>query len=453
MKTNVLKQSIIALLLLMPVITTAQKNVIDKIVARVGNEYILKSEIESMYMQENSGTTTSNADMKAEILEQLLIQKLLCAEAFLDSIDVNITDIDVQRAIDQRISEMVQTIGSEERLEQYFGQPIKDLVEDMQPSYRAMLIAQEMQKSIQANIRVTPAEVRAFYKKIPKDSLIEIPAKYVLQQIVVDPTISETEKERCRERLRDFRERVNSGRSSFQTLAVLYSEDPGNAAKGGELGYFGKAEMVKEFSEVAFSLKNDKVSKIVETEYGFHIIQLIDRKGEKINARHILLIPKASAEEKEEALKRLDTIRTMVINNELTFDEAARYFSMDKDTRNNGGLVIDPESEDIRLPKTSISGEMARVVNRMNVGEISAPFTDHDARGGIEIHKIVKIKEYFPAHIANLEEDWVIFERMLLNEKKQQALIKWVEEKQKNTYISIDDEYKDANFHYDGWIK
>lgn len=449
-----IKRLFVALTLLaLPFITIAQSNVIDKIVARVGNEYILKSEIESMYMQETGGGAVSNnADMRAEILEQLLIQKLLCAEAYLDSVDVYITDVDVKQAIDERIQQMIQTIGSQERLEQYFGQTIKELVEDMYPSYRSMLIAEEMQKTIQEDIRVTPAEVRAFYRSIPKDSLIEIPAKYVLQQIVINPTISESEKERCRERLRDFRERVTSGKSSFSTLAVLYSEDPSSAARGGDLGYFGKTGMVKEFSEAAFALKGNNVSKIVETEYGFHIIQLVDRQGEKISAKHILLIPKASAEEKDAALKRLDTIRTMVMNNELTFDEAARYFSMDKNTKSNGGLIMDPESGDIRMPKTSISGEMARVINRMNVGEISVPFVDLDMKGREE-HKIVKIKEYHPAHIANLEEDWTIFEAMVLKEKKQKEMVKWVQEKQKNTYISIDDEYKDANFHYDGWIK
>lgn len=437
---------------ILPCMATAQSNVIDKIVAKVGNEYILKSEIETMYMQQTNGSYSNNADMRAEILEQLLIQKLLCAEATLDSIDVEVSEVDVQMAIQQRIDEMIATIGSQERLEQYFGQTIDGIIEDMIPSYRTMLVAQRMQNKIQENIRVTPAEVRAFYKDIPKDSLIEIPAKYVLQQIVIKPTISEGEKERCRARLRELRDRVTSGSSSFSTLAVLYSEDPGSAPRGGDLGYFGRAEMAKEFSEAAFNLKGDKVSKIVETEFGFHIIQLIDRKGDKISARHILMIPQASAEDKDEALKRLDTIRTMIMNNEMSFDEAARYFSMDKSTRSNGGLIMDMSTADIRLPRTAISGEMARVVNRLNVGEISAPFVDLDERGR-EQHKIVKVKEYYPPHMANLEEDWVIFENMVQREKEQRAMVKWVEEKQRNTYISIDDEYKNANFHYDGWVK
>ena len=438
--------------ILLPTLAVAQSNVIDKIVAKVGNEYILKSEIETMYMQQTQGTYNNNADMRAEILEQLLIQKLLCAEATLDSIDVEVSEVDVQMAIQQRIDEMISTIGSQERLEQYFGQSLDEIIEDMIPSYRTMLIAQRMQSKIQENIRVTPAEVRAFYKEIPKDSLIEIPAKYVLQQIVVQPTISEGEKERCRSRLREFRDRISSGSSSFSTLAVLYSEDPGTAPRGGDLGYFGRAEMTKEFSEAAFNLKGDKISKIVETEYGFHIIQLIDRKGDKISARHILLIPQPSAEDKDEAIKRLDTIRTMIMNNEVTFDEAARYFSTDKSTRSNGGLIMDMQTADIRLPRTSISGEMARVVNGLNVGEISTPFIDYDARGREQL-KIVKVKEYYPSHMANLEEDWNIFENMVLREKEQKTMVRWVEEKQKNTYISIDDEYKNANFHYDGWVK
>ncbi len=450
MKTLFQKILVVGLVLLFPSILSAQSNVIDNIAAVIGNEYILKSEIENAYLQGQSELADSE-DPRADLLEQLLIQKLLCAEALLDSVFVSEAEVDA--AIYSRIDDMIETIGSEERLVAYFGESITELADDMRPSYRSMLIAQRMQEKIQENVRVTPAEVRAFYKKIPKDSLLEIPAKYEIQQIVLKPTISEAEKERCRERLRTLRERVLNGETSFATLAVLYSEDPGSSARGGELGYFGKSTMDPAFSEAAFSLKEGSISKIVETEYGYHIIQLIDRQGEKINARHILIIPQVSAEEKRDVLKRLDTLKNMISNKEMTFENAALYFSTDKNSRNNGGLIVDMYTGDIRLPKTSITGEMARVVNRLNVGEISDPFVDINANTDSEEYKIIKIKAYYPAHISNLEEDWEIFENALVRQKQQDVLIKWIQDKQKNTYIHLADEYKDAQFHYDGWVK
>ena len=426
-----------------------QNNVIDKIVAVIGEEYILKSDIENAYMQQATEYGTSISS-KADILEQLLIQKLLCAEAKLDSIFV--TEAEVESGLKERINQMADGIGSIEKLEKYFGSTKEQIAEDMRPGFRSMLEAQRMQSKIESSVRVTPAEVRAFYKKLPKDSLSEVPAKYEIQQIVMKPPISEAEKERCREQLRQIRERITKGESSFSMMAVLYSEDPGSASKGGELDFFGKSTMDPAFSDAAFSLRGNNISKIVETEYGFHIIQLIARRDDKVNARHILITPKVSPDAKDLTMKRMDSLRTMIANKEFTFEEAAKYFSSDKETRNNGGLMTDPMTGETRMPKTSISGQMARIVNEMNVGEISKPFTDKDLRNREEF-KIVKVKAYYPIHKTNLEEDWSVFENALMNSKRQKALIDWIKKKQNNTYIHIDKEYQKAKFHYDGWRK
>lgn len=429
---------------------SAQNNVVDKIIAIVGEEVILKSDIENAFLQEQGrGMISASADFRAELLEQQLIQKLLIAQARIDSIIV--TEEEVEAGVEQQIEYLINGIGSKERLENYFSKPLEQIKDDLRSSIRERLITEQMQHKVVEKVRITPSEVKAYYKKLPKDSLPEMPDKYELQQIVLKPAVGDAEKERIREQLREFRDQITKGEKSFSTLAILYSED-GSAARGGELGYSSKAEWAPEFAEAAFNLKPGKVSKIVETEFGFHIIQLIDRQGEKVNVRHIILQPKVSEEEKEEAIRRLDTIRQYIVEGKTTFEEAARYISTDKQTKNNGGLLATENSGETKIPKASIEGSMARVVNTMKPGEISEPFNDRNKRGQEEC-KIVKVKAFYPHHQANLEEDWINFELMLKQEKQMDKLEKWIEEKQMNTYIHIDDTYKNAKFRYDGWFK
>ena len=430
---------------------TAQKNVVDKIVAIVGEEIILKSDIENAYLQEQGqGLVSSSSDYKTELLEKQLIQKLLLAQAQIDSISV--TEEQVENAVANRIEYFISNIGSQERLEAYFGKSLEEIKDDMRGPLRELLITEQMQQKIVEKIRITPSEVRNYFKRLPKDSLPEMPDRYELQQIVLRPRISDAEKERIRERLREYRDQILKGEKTFNTLAVLYSEDPGSATRGGELGYIPRNQLDPVFAEAAFNLKPGKISKIVESEFGFHIIQLIDRQGEKINVRHILLQPKIAEEEKEEALHRLDTIRQYINEDKMTFEEAAMYFSSDKQTRNNGGLVADPQTGESRIARANIPGEMAKEINNLKVGEVSMPFVTHSEKG-LEEYKIVKIKEFYPRHRANLEDDWQNFELMLTNEKQMDKLEKWVKEKQANTYIHIDEEYRKGKFRYDGWIK
>ena len=442
------RYSLILILLLAVTSAFSQKNVVDKIIAVVGEEIILKSDIENEFLHEQGqGMLSSSGNYKTEILEQQLIQKLLVAQAKLDS--VTITEAEVEAEVANRIDYLISNIGSRERLEAYFGKNLEEIKDEMRSPIREKLITENMQQKIVDKIRVTPSEVRTFFRKLPKDSLPDIPDKYEIQQIVLKPNISEAEKERIRERLRTYREQILSGEKTFNTLAVLYSEC-GSAPRGGELGYNTKTGWVPEFSDAAFNLKPGKISKIVETEFGFHIIQLIDRQGEKINVRHILLTPKITEDERQEAIHRLDTIKGYIADGKMTFEEAASYFSTDKKTRNNGGLLSN-QNADSKIAKAEISGETAKQVNRMKVGDVSEPFMERtDNR---EEYKIIKIKALYPQHKANLDDDWMMFESMLKQEKQMDKLEKWVKEKQSSTYIHIDDEFKNDKFRYDGWFK
>lgn len=440
----------LVVLLFIATCTKAQNNVIDKIVAIVGEEIVLKSDIENelLHLQQSQGVVTNTLNMRDQIFEEKLIQKLLLAQAKVDSIMV--TDDEVENQLNSQIEFYIQQTGSQEQLERYFGKSLEEIKNEMRPYMRDNMITQRMQAKIVENVRVTPSEVRFFYKKLNKDSLPDIPAKYEIQQIVIKPRITDIEKERVRNRLREFREQILNGEQTFNTLAVLYSEDQASAIRGGELGYKTKNDFVPEFSEAAFSLKPGKISKIIETEYGFHLIQCIDRQGDRVNVRHILLRPQISEEERDEAIHILDTITDYIQNQELPFEVAAQYYSMDKKTRANGGLIAD-ENADSKLSRDKIKDAMAIEVAKLKVGEISEPFMDNSS--GNEEFKIIKIKAYYPQHKANLEDDWSNFEEMLKRQKQQEVFLKWIKEKQENTYIHVDDMYRDIKFVYDGWIK
>ena len=428
----------------------AQDNVVDKIVAVVGEEIVLKSDIESglLHRQQVERNFTNPDAIREEMFEQQLIQKLLLAQAEVDS--VTTTDDEVEAQLNAQIDYYIEQVGSQEQVEAFFGKPLLAIKDEMRPLVRDNIITQRMQAQIVQDVRVTPSEVRAFYKTLDKDSLPDIPAKYEIQQITVRPKVTDVEKERVRTRLREFRDQIQSGAQSFTTLAVLYSEDPGSSGKGGELGYITKTDVVPEFAEEAFSLKPGRLSKIVETEYGFHLIQCIDRQGDRVNVRHILLRPRIAEEERTEAIHALDTITTYIEEEGLSFEDAARYFSADKQTRNNGGLLVD-ENMDSRLSRDKIRDAMAIEVAKLKVGEISEPFLDNS--NGSEEYKIIKIKAYHPQHKANLEDDWSSFENMLRMQKEQEVFEKWIKEKQESTYIHIDDAYKNMKFRYEGWIK
>jgi len=446
------KLALITLILLSVIITKAQNNIIDQVVAIVGNQPILKSDVENEFIRYQSmGMLSGSKDFKGQLFEEILVQKLLLSQANRDSITV--TESQVENQLNSRIDQYVKRIGSKEKLEKYFNKSIIELKSEFRNDIRNMMITEQMKNNITKDVRVTPSEIRRFYRSLNKDSLQDVPEELELQQIVRKPSVTLAEKEKIRKRLRDFRERINKG-ESFATLAVLYSDDKGSASRGGELGYTARAKLVPEFANVAFNLKTDKVSKIVETEYGFHIIQLIDRKGERINVRHILLKPNIDGKEKQNAMNKLDTLANKIRNKEFSFGKAAQYFSDDKDTRNNEGIIVNPQTGSSKLSLnilSQLSPATAQVVKKLKVGEVSDPYLD-ESRGQIS-YKLVTVSKINETHKANLNDDWTQFENMLIAEKKKKIFDKWVIEKQKTTYIHIDDTYKNVEFNYKGWIK
>lgn len=428
---------------------SAQDNMVDKIIAVVGNQVVLKSDVENRFLSlQAQGYTSGSVDLKTEIFEDLLIQQLMIAQAQVDSIEV--TEQEVEDQLQRKMEMYIQRIGSKEKLEQYFKKTILEMKNDLRDDTREERIKEKMQAEITKDIHITPAEVREFYKSISKDSLPTIPGEIEVQQIAMNPEITADEKDRIRNKLRGFRDRITSGQN-FATLAVLYSEDPGSAQKGGELGYMPRTGLVTPYANAAFNLKTDKVSKIVETEFGFHIIQLIDRKGERINTRHILMKPKIAEAERTAATVRLDSIADLIRGEKMDFSQAAFFFSEDKDTKNNGGLLVNPYTSSSKFEKDNLPPDITKMVNKLKLNEISEPFLD--ASAGKESYKIIKIKSETKSHSANLADDWSIFENMLTQKKQQKILDKWIRERQENTYVHIDETYKNAQFRFKGWLK
>ena len=429
----------------------SQDNMIDGVIAVVGDNAILKSEIEQQYQQALSEGITYPGDIKCHIFEQALIQSLMLNQADLDSVEVSQNEIVKQ--VDARTNYMIQQIGDKEKLEEYFKKSIIEIKREMMETVRRQMLAQRVQADITKDIKVTPSEIRSYYKKLPEDSLPMVPTQYELNQIVIYPKVEQSEIDRVKNQLREFQKEINEGRD-FATLAVLYSEDPGSAARGGDLGWMTRSQLVPEFASVAFNLtKKNKVSKIVETEFGYHIIQLIDRKGDRINVRHILLKPKISDDARKEAISRLDSIRTFILEGKLTFEEAALRFSMDKDTRANGGVMVNPQTGDTKFDIASIPPQINKAISGMKEGEMSKPFMMMDERKGLETYRLIKLKRKTLPHRANLRDDYQLLKGMLENKKRSEAINKWIVEKQKTTYITIDKKWLNCDFEYKGWVK
>jgi peptidyl-prolyl cis-trans isomerase SurA len=345
----------------------------------------------------------------------------------------------------------INQIGSEEKLEEYYKKSIADIKEEFRVVIKEQMLSQRMQQKITADLKVTPQEVKAFFKNIPQDSLPTINIEFELEQISVSPKIEEMEILRIKDKLREYKERITQG-ESFATLAVFYSEDPGSATRGGELGFVSRGDLVSEFSAVAFNLKEGEVSKIVKTEYGYHIIQLVEKKGERINCRHILLKPKISPEEKRKARQRLDSVRTQIVSKEITFKEGCWKFSEDEDTRLNGGIIINPQTGNSRWEAGQLEPKLANAIQDLQVGDISAPFETVDASGQT-VYKIVLLKTKTEAHQANLKDDYQRIQDLALEKKKTEFVDDWVSKKVKSTYLRIDDDYKKCPFKNPIWNK
>ena len=431
------------------------KNVMDEVIWVVGNEVILRSDVEFQRMNAEMQGNKIAGDPYSVIPEQLAVQKLFLTQAAIDSIEVS--EADVLDMANEQLEYMVEMAGSEQKLEEYRGMSLKQIRQEI----IKYLIENEKIKGAKNKIigdkKISPAEVRRYFKDMPSDSLPFIPMQVEVQILTRTPEVSDTETERVKSELLDYAQRVNSGESSFSTLARLYSEDEGSARQGGEIGFKGRAETVPEFSSVAFSLTDPKtVSKIVKTEYGYHILQLIARKGDKVNVRHILRKPRMSDAEIDSTIARLDTLATEIRNNKVSFDEAVHAVSDDKDTRNNHGLMVNSNMQTgvqtSRFQMKDLPQEVAKVVDKMRIGEVSAPFTMVNNKG-IKVCAIVLLKNRYPGHKADITEDFQLLKDIVLQKKQEEKLDEWIKEKQKSTYISIKDNWKKQDFKYPGWIK
>ncbi len=441
-------------LLLCCLFSVAQKNVIDEVVWVVGDEAILRSDIEKRRLEYGSQI---KGNPYCVIPEQIAIQKLFLHQAVIDSIDV--TDAEVNQYVEQDINEKILMAGSKEKLEEYMKMPTHQIREELFDQYKNELTARRMREQLTEEVKVTPAEVRRFFKDIPEDSLPLIPTQVEVQLLVLEPRIPQSEIDRIKALLRDYAERINSGSTSFTTLARLYSEDPGTARQGGEMPYMGKGELDPGFATVAFGLTDTKkVSKIAQSEFGFHIIQLIDKRGDKMKCRHILKRPEVAQADIDSALVVLDSITKDIRSEKISFEDAVRFASDDKDTRNNRGILSNIKETGETTTRfemselSSLSPELARVVDTLQVGNISKPFTMINTKGKT-ICAIARLKNRTMTHRANITEDFQVMKEVVEAKKGEEAILKWIHEKQQSTYIRINPDWRDCEFQYEGWIK
>lgn len=442
-----------ALLALSPMLGFAQTNIVDEIIWVVGNEPILLSDVEETRISSEAyGQPVDNP--YCTIPEQIAVNKLFVHQAELDS--VTVSESDVIRAVDNRISESIQAFGSREALEQMYGRSVSQMRENLKKQYREQMMADEVRQKLTTDVKATPAEVREYFKNVPNDSLPFIPTQVEVQIITSVPEVPRAEVERIENKLREYARRVNSGEADFSTLAKFYSED-GSARNGGELGYMGRNQLVPEFANVAFTLNDPKkVSKIVRSEYGYHIIQLIDKRGDRVNVRHILLKPRIDESEMEHGIARLDSIADDIRAKKFTFDAAAQALSDDKDTRNNHGLMANVNQQtgsiSSRFEMKDLPQDIAKVVDTLKVGEMSRAFRMTNEKGQ-EVCALVLLKNRIEGHHANMTEDFQTLRDVVVNKRSEEAIEKWIKEKINTTYIRISPEWRNCNFKYKGWIK
>ncbi len=449
-----MKKNIIALcaLAVLSAYSASGQQVVESVVAVVGNEVVYLSEIEGQVVQLKAERDPTPVDqLRCRLFEDQLVQKLFLDQARIDSIEVSTESVEAD--LNSRLTEYIRRAGSEQALENYFNKSMAEIRKDLREMLTNQYIVQETQGTIAKDITITPDEVKKFFNTIPRDSLALVPRKVQLSMISVEPPDMEASKAEVRQRLLDLRSRIING-ESFSTLAILYSEDPGSAPRGGELGFNTRGELAKPYAEAAWSLKQGVVSKIVETEFGFHIIQLIDRKGDMVNSRHILMKPKLSADQTEWAILKLDSIATLVRTDSLTFAHAAMRYSSDKATRANGGKMVsqNPSERVDWLTLDELPREVNLVVRNMKLGEISEPFRTTDSKGN-SIYCIIRLDAEIPAHRMNMQDDYNYLSELALRNKQSRKYEEWIADKIKRTYIRISDDFRGCNFHYSGWFE
>lgn len=443
------------LLLLVGTVSHAQNNVIDEVVWVVGDEAILKSDVEDERLQAQYEGRRFDGDPYCVIPEELAIQKLYLHQAEIDS--VTVSEQAVLQEVETYTAWLIEQIGTKEKMEEYYNKTSTQIREMLRENMRNKQIVQEMQRKIVGDIKLTPAEIRNYFSKLPADSIPYILPQVEVQIITLEPKVTEEEKERIKSELREFTDRINKGETTFSTLARMYSEDPGSARQGGEYGFMGRGQLVPEFANVVFNLTDPKkISKVFETEFGFHIAQLIEKRGDRVSYRHILLKPRIDQKEIDEALAKLDTLANDIRKGKVSFDDAATWVSQDKETRNNHGLLANPQTGTARFEmgqlSSLISQDVAKVVDGLQIGEVSQPFTMTTSKGK-EVCAIVKLKNRIDGHKATITEDYQRLKSIVTAKRSEEKLQKWIVEKQKKTYVRINPEWVKCDFKYPGWIK
>lgn len=431
-------------------------SVVDEVIWVVGDEPILLSDVEMARMQAEMEGVKWEGDPDCTIPEQLAVQKLFLHQAAIDSIEVS--ESEVAQSVEHQISAWLQMVdGNKERLEEYKRKSLAELRISLHDDFKDRLLIEREREKLVEDITVSPADVRRYFSELPEDSIPMVPTEVEVQIITRTPKVEQAEIDRIKNELRNYTEMVTSGQTSFTALAKLYSEDPGTARMGGEFpDYVGRGMLDPAFANVAFNLTDPKkISKIVETDFGYHIIQLIDKRGDKIKVRHILLKPNVSNEAIETASMQLDSIADEIRAGKFTFEQAASFLSDDKDTRNNNGLMANT-TESGRTSKfqlRNLPSEIARVVDTLKVGEVSAPFQMINEKNGKLVCVVAKLKSRVEMHRATITEDFQTMKNIVLAKRKEEFIKDWIKDKIKNTYIRINDRYKNCNFEYQGWVK
>ena len=420
-----------------------QEQVVDQVVAVVGKNIVLESDIETQYLsyRMQSGISGSASEIRCVILEDIMYQKLMAAEAEVDSIEVS--DIQVESELDRRLGMFINQFGSQEKLEAYYDKTLVEIKQELYDIVKDQLVTQQVQSGIIEGITVTPSEIRSFFRSLPTDSIPLIKTEFVIAEIVKNPPVNVEEKIRVKEQLLEFRKRILKG-ESFSTLAILYSQDPGSAKDGGELGFYGRGQLYPEFEAIAFKLKEGEVSNVVETEAGYHIIQMIERKGDYVNVRHILLVPKVAPEDLVKARNELDSVAEQIRVDSITFDQAVEKFS-DADNKNSGGLLINPYTGSTTFEAEQLDAQVSFTIEKMEVGELSnpVPMKTEDQK---DAYRLLLLKEKREPHRASLEQDYSKIQEWALQDKQRRIVDDWINAKARKTYIRIIDHYKDCTF-------
>ena len=439
------------LLAMTAIAAMAQNNVAEEVAWVIGDEPIFKSDIEEQYQQALYERVPINGNPYCVIPERMALDKLFLDQARIDTVEVQQSSISAE--VENRVNFFIANLGSKEKVEEYFRMPLPRLREKLNEMYSDQYCIQQVQSDLTKNVKATPADVRKFYNGLPKDSLPYIPMQVETQIITINPVIPQQEIDEVKARLRDYAQQVTSGEREFSTLAILYSQDQATAVYGGETGFQSRSVLLPEYANAAFNLNDPKrVSNIVETDDGFHIIQLIDKRGDRINTRHILLRPKVSDKDLTDALNRLDSVRSDIVSGKKPFEEMALFISMDKDSRNNNGNMLNEKNHSSRFEMADLPAEVGKKVSTMQPGDVSEPFVMINPKTQREQVAIVKLVKRIDGHKADLAEDYMIIKDMCEAVTKEKIIHDWVIQKQKSVYVYIEEGWRNCEFEYD-WLK